>query len=62
MLDVECQQLVLDVPDPTTGKVMLSRKQAGQRSQLWRMTADGHLQHEGSAPPRAPSDRVMVKL
>lgn len=60
MLDVECQQLVLDVPDPTTGKVMLSRKQAGQRSQLWRMTADGHLQHEGSAPPRAPSDRVMV--
>lgn len=60
VLDVENQQLVLDVPDPMTGRVVLSQKQAGARSQLWRMTADGHLQHEGSSPPRAPSDKVMV--
>ncbi|XP_073974267.1 vacuolar protein sorting 13D isoform X3 [Rhodnius prolixus] len=60
LLDVECQQLVLDVPDPCTGKVVLSKKEQGARSQLWRMTADGQLQHEGSAPPRARSDKIMV--
>ncbi|KAL1131086.1 hypothetical protein AAG570_012323 [Ranatra chinensis] len=59
-LDVECQQLVLDVPDSDSCKVVLSRKQHGARSQLWRMTADGHLQHEGSSPPRAPPDKIMV--
>uniref|UniRef100_A0A0A9WG36 Vacuolar protein sorting-associated protein 13D n=3 Tax=Lygus hesperus TaxID=30085 RepID=A0A0A9WG36_LYGHE len=60
MLDVESQQLVLDVPDLSTGKVVLARKQQGARSQLWRMTADGCLQHEGSGPPRAKADKIMV--
>ena len=39
--------LVLDV-DGT--RVILSRKEAGKRSQLWRMTPTGMLQHEGSSP------------
>ncbi|XP_075234181.1 vacuolar protein sorting 13D [Lycorma delicatula] len=58
-LDVSCQQLVLDVPEGSD-RVILSRKQQGARSQLWRMTGEGQLQHEGSSPPCAPSDRIMV--
>ena len=50
---VECQQLVLDVVNGT--RVVLSRKQLGKRSQLWRMTSTGRLQHEGSSPPNDPS-------
>jgi vacuolar protein sorting-associated protein 13D len=65
-LDVESQQLVLDVPEGT--RVILSRKETGARSQLWRMTGDGQLQHEGSSPPRDPrskhnvhnDDRILV--
>jgi vacuolar protein sorting-associated protein 13D len=49
----EQEQLVLDVPEGT--RVVLNRKEAGQRSQLWRMTGSGMLQHEGSSPPRDPS-------
>jgi hypothetical protein len=65
-LDVERQQLVLDVPEGT--RVVLNRKEKGARSQLWRMTGDGQLQHEGSSPPRDPrskhsihnEDRILV--
>ncbi|XP_069683777.1 intermembrane lipid transfer protein Vps13D isoform X2 [Periplaneta americana] len=65
-LDVESQQLVLDVPEGN--RVILSRKEKGARSQLWRMTGDGQLQHEGSSPPRDPrskhstqnDDRILV--
>lgn len=49
--DVESQQLVLDVPLGGT-RVVLARKEQGARSQLWRMTGEGQLQHEGSSPPR----------
>nr|XP_018896804.1 PREDICTED: vacuolar protein sorting-associated protein 13D isoform X1 [Bemisia tabaci] len=56
-LDVQCQQLVLDVPD-NSDRVILNRKQQGARSQLWRMTAEGQLQHEGSSPPRDPSGKM----
>ncbi|XP_071050524.1 intermembrane lipid transfer protein Vps13D isoform X2 [Onthophagus taurus] len=51
-LDVESQELVLDVVNKTD--VILARKQQGQRSQLWRMTSLGQLQHEGSSPPSDP--------
>ncbi|KAK4875461.1 hypothetical protein RN001_011883 [Aquatica leii] len=51
-LDVESQQLVLDVIHNT--QIVLARKQPGQRSQLWRMTTTGQLQHEGSSPPSHP--------
>ncbi|XP_076167518.1 vacuolar protein sorting 13D isoform X3 [Ptiloglossa arizonensis] len=49
-LDVETQRLVLEAGPG--GWVALRRKQYGARSQLWRMTGDGQLQHEGSSPPR----------
>lgn len=66
-LDVEGQQLVLDVP-PGGTRVVLARKEQGARSQLWRMTGEGQLQHEGSSPPRDPrvssssaySDKILV--
>ncbi|XP_059469653.1 intermembrane lipid transfer protein VPS13D isoform X2 [Neocloeon triangulifer] len=51
-IEPQCQQLVLDVPEGN--RVVLRKKEHGCRSQLWRLTADGHLQHEGSGPPRDP--------
>lgn len=45
-LDVETQRLVLEAG--SGGWVALRRKQYGDRSQLWRMTGDGQLQHEGN--------------
>jgi hypothetical protein len=57
-LYVESQQLVLDVPEGT--KVILNRKEKGARSQLWRMTGEGQLQHEGSSPPRDPRTKHSV--
>lgn len=63
--DYRCQELVLDVPTGT--RVVLSKKEPSKRTQLWRMTTTGLLQHEGSSPPRDPkrsssveSDRVLV--
>ncbi|XP_032690797.1 vacuolar protein sorting-associated protein 13D isoform X2 [Odontomachus brunneus] len=49
-LDMETQRLVLEAGPG--GWVALRRKQYGARSQLWRMTGDGQLQHEGTSPPR----------
>ncbi|KYQ55282.1 Vacuolar protein sorting-associated protein 13D [Trachymyrmex zeteki] len=49
-LDIETQRLVLEAG--SGGWVALRRKQYGDRAQLWRMTGDGQLQHEGSSPPR----------
>ena len=63
-LQCASQELVLDVPEGT--RVVLSPKEAGKRSQLWRMTGSGMLQHEGSSPPRDPANpnvdpsRVLV--
>ena len=47
--------LVLDVPEGS--RVVLGRKLGAQRSQLWRMTSTGMLQHEGSSPPQDPRHR-----
>ena len=52
--DSQNQELVLDVPEGT--RVVLNRKETGKRSQLWRMTGSGMLQHEGSSPPRDPAN------
>jgi len=41
---------VLDVPEGS--RVVLSKKSGAKRSQLWRMTSTGMLQHEGSSPPQ----------
>ncbi|KAL3268817.1 hypothetical protein HHI36_007913 [Cryptolaemus montrouzieri] len=61
-LNVENQELVLDVVNET--QVVLARKSQGKRSQLWKMTSTGHIQHEGSSPPYHPnqprSDHVLV--
>ncbi|XP_012282695.1 vacuolar protein sorting-associated protein 13D isoform X2 [Orussus abietinus] len=61
-LDVETQRLVLEAGPG--GWVALRRKQYGARSQLWRMTGNGQLQHEGSSPPRdkhsKATDKVLV--
>ncbi|RZC42308.1 vacuolar protein sorting-associated protein 13D [Asbolus verrucosus] len=62
-LDVESQELVLDVVK--NNQIILNRKRHGQRSQLWRMTPEGRLQHEGSSPPSHPhqptkSDNILV--
>ena len=46
------QDLVLDVEGT---RVFLGKKQAGKRSQLWRMTPTGMLQHEGSSAPQDPT-------
>ncbi|XP_077532737.1 vacuolar protein sorting 13D isoform X2 [Haemaphysalis longicornis] len=50
--DVRCQELVLDVPQGS--RVVINKKELGKRSQLWRMTSTGMLQHEGSSTPREP--------
>ncbi|XP_077998114.1 intermembrane lipid transfer protein VPS13D-like [Glandiceps talaboti] len=50
--DVQYGELVLDVCD---GNVVMKKKTPGKRSQLWRMTSQGLLRHEGSSPPRHPN-------
>ncbi|XP_063232383.1 intermembrane lipid transfer protein Vps13D [Bacillus rossius redtenbacheri] len=55
-LELESQQLVLEVPAGCSW-VVLARKVPGARSQLWRMSGEGQLQHEGSSPPRDPRSR-----
>jgi vacuolar protein sorting-associated protein 13D len=52
--EVKSQQLVLGVAD---NKVLLVRKQAGDRSQLWRMNNAKQLEHEGSSPPTEPGKK-----
>lgn len=46
------KEYVLDVP--YGNKIVINKREAGKRSQLWRMTSTGMLQHEGSSPPRDP--------
>ena len=50
------EQLVLDVPEGS--RVVLGKKSEAKRSQLWRMTSTGLLQHEGSSPPQDPRKPV----
>lgn len=60
IMDVQQQQLVLDVL-PNSDRVILNRKEIGARSQFWRMTSSGQLQHEGSSPPVDPRAKRMPK-
>lgn len=56
---MESQELVLDVLK--NFHVILNRKSQGQRSQLWRMTPEGRLHHEGSSPPSSTkTDNILV--
>lgn len=60
--DVKAQQLVLGV---IGNKVVLVKKQQGDRSQLWRMNNEKQLEHEGSSPPSEPgknSQRFVLDL
>lgn len=57
--DIESQQLVLTVVD---GRVLLARKQPGDRSQLWRMNKEKQLEHEGSSPPTEPGRKHSSSL
>uniref|UniRef100_A0A8C4Q045 Vacuolar protein sorting 13 homolog D n=1 Tax=Eptatretus burgeri TaxID=7764 RepID=A0A8C4Q045_EPTBU len=52
-VDLSNSELVMDVL-PRSATVVLRRKEAGKRSQLWRLTGDGFLRHEGSSVPEAP--------
>ncbi|XP_055378948.1 intermembrane lipid transfer protein Vps13D [Condylostylus longicornis] len=52
---VGCQHLVLGVRDK---KVVLMRKCAGDRSQLWLMNSNEQLEHEGSSPPTEPGRKT----
>lgn len=56
-LDVETQRLVLEAGPG--GWVALRKKQNGARNQLWRMTGEGQIQHEGSSPPRDKHSRTL---
>lgn len=49
--DIKAQQLVLGV---VGNRVVLVKKQPGDRSQLWRMNNEKQLEHEGSSPPTEP--------
>ncbi|XP_064629557.1 intermembrane lipid transfer protein VPS13D-like isoform X2 [Lineus longissimus] len=57
--DIETRELVLDVPNGNM--VTLKRKEQDKRSQLWRMTSQGMLQHEGSSTPRDPRRPSMTQ-
>ncbi|CAE1274656.1 VPS13D [Acanthosepion pharaonis] len=45
------EELVLDA---ISSRIVFKRKELGKRSQLWRMTGEGMLENEGSAPPQEP--------
>lgn len=54
--DVKAQQLVLGL---VGNRVVLVKKQAGDRSQLWRMNNEKQLEHEGSSPPTEPGKKAQ---
>ena len=54
----DCSELVLDVPEGS--RIALSVKSGAKRSQLWRMTSTGMIQHEGSSPPQDPKSKRKV--
>ncbi|XP_048240313.1 vacuolar protein sorting-associated protein 13D-like isoform X2 [Haliotis rufescens] len=41
--------------------LVFKRQENGKRSQLWRMTSSGMLEHEGSMPPRDPQKKSTTK-
>ena len=54
----ESSELVLDVPEGS--RIVLSSKSGAKRSQLWRMTSTGMIQHEGSSPPQDPKSKRQI--
>ena len=56
--DSESAELVLDVPEGS--RIVLSSKSGAKRSQLWRMTSTGMIQHEGSSPPQDPKSKKKM--
>lgn len=52
---IENSRLVLGV---IGDRVVLVRKQPGERSQLWRMNQERQLEHEGSSPPTEPGKKL----
>lgn len=62
---IESQHLVLEVLSDK--RVVLARKRAGDRAQLWLMNSNGQLEHEGSSPPievggKANQPRLVLDL
>ena len=51
-------ELVLDVPEGS--RIVLGTKSGAKRSQLWRMTSIGMIQHEGSSPPQDPKSKKQL--
>ena len=49
--DFQLSQLEL-VLTYASNKIFLDYKESGNRAQLWSLTPDGYLLHEGSSPPR----------
>ncbi|XP_055954862.1 intermembrane lipid transfer protein VPS13D-like [Patella vulgata] len=47
------RELVLD--STTENHIIFKRKEKDKRSQMWRMTSDGMLEHYGSMPPSEPA-------
>ncbi|XP_060085097.1 intermembrane lipid transfer protein VPS13D-like [Ylistrum balloti] len=64
--DENKQDLVLDCIHEN--HIVFKKKENGKRSQLWRMTTKGMLEHEGSMPPRDPrkqgtsSNRLVLDI
>lgn len=56
---IDGQQLVLGVKDK---RVIITKKCAGDRSQLWLMNSYGQLEHEGSSPPTEFSKSTHMRL
>merc|ERR1719282_946975 len=56
--EVESSELVMDVPEGS--RIVLSSKSGAKRSQLWRMTSMGMIQHEGSSPPQDPKSKRQI--
>ncbi|KAL5009744.1 hypothetical protein ScPMuIL_012049 [Solemya velum] len=51
-VDLTGEDLVMDCIH--SSYIVFRKKEVGKRSQFWRMTSHGMLEHEGSAPPRDP--------
>ena len=56
--DDTSSELVLDVPEGS--RIVLGTKSGAKRSQLWRMTSTGMIQHEGSSPPQDPKSKKQL--
>ena len=53
-IDVELDEKQLVVLSVKNRRVLTAKKESGNRDQLWQMTNDGLIVHEGSSPPIEP--------